>query len=90
MMDAKGTLYGTTYYNGSTGYGTAYKIGLSGGTWVLTSLYTFGGLLRRLRAHSLVYRRSGNAKLGIVAQRDGTEYEDKEPAQHPNDELLFQ
>ncbi len=43
MMDAKGTLYGTTYYNGSTGKGTAYKIGSSGGgAWTLTTLYAFG------------------------------------------------
>lgn len=42
IMDAKGALYGTTYYNGTTGWGTAYKIAPSGSSWVLTTLYTFG------------------------------------------------
>ncbi len=42
MLDAKGNFYGTTYYNSSTGYGTAYKLGLIGQNWVTTTLYTFG------------------------------------------------
>ena len=38
----KGDLYGTTYYNSSTGRGTAYKLSHAGTGWVLTTLYTFG------------------------------------------------
>ncbi|HUI84853.1 MAG TPA: choice-of-anchor tandem repeat GloVer-containing protein [Candidatus Binatia bacterium] len=42
LLDARGNIYGTTYYNGSTGWGTVYKLGPAGDGWVLTTLYTFG------------------------------------------------
>ena len=41
-MDAGGNFYGTTYYNGSTGWGTAYKLAPAGSGYVLTTLYTMG------------------------------------------------
>jgi uncharacterized repeat protein (TIGR03803 family) len=49
VMDASGSLYGTTYSGGGTGCdygvgcGTVFKLTRSGGNWAYTSLYDFMG-----------------------------------------------
>src|SRR5207245_1114587 len=40
VADAKGNLYGTTQ-NGGSGYGTAFELKLSGGTYTEVVLHTF-------------------------------------------------
>ncbi|HUK74100.1 MAG TPA: choice-of-anchor tandem repeat GloVer-containing protein [Candidatus Bathyarchaeia archaeon] len=42
MMDANGNFYGTTYYNGTTGWGTVYKLSPQSSGYVMTTLYTMG------------------------------------------------
>jgi hypothetical protein len=42
--DAKGRLYGTTYFGGIHGSGTIYQMHMSsGGTWTETLVYSFRG-----------------------------------------------
>ena len=42
LFDATGNLYGTTYYGGTNGLGTAYKLSLEGNRgWSETVLYSF-------------------------------------------------
>src|SRR6266566_1649856 len=41
IMDGTGNLYGTTYYGGSHGLGTVFKLGPSGSGWTHTVLYSF-------------------------------------------------
>jgi uncharacterized repeat protein (TIGR03803 family) len=44
-MDAAGNLYGTTYSDGTHGYGSVFKVAPQhDGTWLLTDLYDFTGL----------------------------------------------
>lgn len=40
-IDSSGNLYGTTFYGGLYGYGAAFKLSPSGGTWTETVLYNF-------------------------------------------------
>ena len=40
-IDASGNLYGTTVEGGTYGWGTAYKLSSSSGTWEETTLYNF-------------------------------------------------
>jgi uncharacterized repeat protein (TIGR03803 family) len=45
-MDAAGSLYGTTYQDGTYHLGSAFKLTLSGGSWIYTDLHDFdtGGI----------------------------------------------
>ena len=43
FMDAAGNLYGTTYSDGTYGYGSVFKLTPSGGGWTYTSLHDFAG-----------------------------------------------
>jgi len=43
LMDASGSLYGTTHCDGANNAGTVYKLTNSGGTWTYHSLYVFSG-----------------------------------------------
>jgi uncharacterized repeat protein (TIGR03803 family) len=75
IFDRSGNLYGTTYYGGSAGVGTVYKLSPAGnGTWKQTVLYTFldgadgghpGGLLMDA-AGNLYGATSGHNTLGSV------------------------
>jgi|SRR5271166_333100 len=42
-MDAHGNFYGTTYYGGTHGYGTVFRMTLHGSSWILSPLYSFSG-----------------------------------------------
>ncbi len=42
-MDAGGSLYGTTYYDGAYGWGSIFKLTPSNGGWTYTSLHDFTG-----------------------------------------------
>jgi uncharacterized repeat protein (TIGR03803 family) len=42
-MDATGNLYGTTFMDDSSGYGSVFKLTLSGNNWVYTDLHDFTG-----------------------------------------------
>jgi uncharacterized repeat protein (TIGR03803 family) len=41
VMDAQGNLYGTTSQDGANGGGTVFELSPSGGSWNLTTLYSF-------------------------------------------------
>ena len=43
IFDADGNLYGTTSTGGTYGFGTVFKLTLSGGEWSETVLYSFAG-----------------------------------------------
>lgn len=43
VADGLGNLYGTTYYGGTSGNGTVYRLSLSNGTWSETGMYSFRG-----------------------------------------------
>ncbi len=42
-MDAVGNLYGTTYGDGTHGFGNVFKLTHSNGSWTYTSLHDFTG-----------------------------------------------
>ena len=42
-MDAAGKLYGTTFFDGSAGYGSVFELTPSGGNWIYTDLHDFTG-----------------------------------------------
>ena len=44
-IDAAGRLYGTTYFGGSGGGGTAFRLSRAGSGWVLSTLYSFNGTI---------------------------------------------
>jgi uncharacterized repeat protein (TIGR03803 family) len=43
ISDSTGALYGTTHDGGAYGYGTVFKLSVSGGIWTETVLYNFTG-----------------------------------------------
>ena len=43
VFDSAGNLFGTTSGAGSSGYGTAFELSPSGGSWTFTSLFSFNG-----------------------------------------------
>ena len=70
-MDAAGNFYGTTYCDGTHGYGSVFKVAPEqDGTWLLTDLYDFTGLDDgRWPIGSVVIDASGN--LWGTASRGG-------------------
>lgn len=61
ISDAKGRLYGTTYYGGANGVGSVYRLSNQGGTWQEEVLYSFaGGKDGSLTTTTLVFDKSGN------------------------------
>ena len=42
-MDRAGNLYGTTYYGGTSGYGTVFKLTRHNSGWIFTTLFSFRG-----------------------------------------------
>lgn len=60
-MDAAGNLYGTTIGDGAYGYGAAFKLTHSGGSWNYTSFHDFtGGTDGGTPTCSLVFDASGS------------------------------
>ena len=43
ILDKAGNIYGTTFGGGDNGGGTVYELSPSGGSWTLTTLYSFSG-----------------------------------------------
>ena len=43
LQDAAGNLYGTTFGEGTHGYGSVFKLTPSNGNWIYTDLYDFTG-----------------------------------------------
>jgi uncharacterized repeat protein (TIGR03803 family) len=43
LQDAAGNLYGTTFSEGTHGYGSVFKLTPSNGNWIYTDLYDFTG-----------------------------------------------
>jgi uncharacterized repeat protein (TIGR03803 family) len=61
IMDASGSLYGTTHCDGANNAGTVYKLTYLGGTWIYHSLYVFTGGSDGLYSFSnLVFDANGN------------------------------
>jgi uncharacterized repeat protein (TIGR03803 family) len=59
VFDPTGNLYGTTIYGG-TGVGTVYELSPSGGGWMESLLYTFGGNEGAYPVSSLTLDEGGN------------------------------
>jgi uncharacterized repeat protein (TIGR03803 family) len=62
IFDAAGNLYGTTQAGGTYGFGTVFKLTLSGGEWSETVLHSFAGYPAdgATPEGSLVFDKSGN------------------------------
>jgi uncharacterized repeat protein (TIGR03803 family) len=61
LMDASGSLYGTTHCDGANSAGSVYKLTPASGTWTYTSLYEFTGGSDGLYSFSnLVFDQHGN------------------------------
>lgn len=61
VMDSTGSLYGTTYMDGTYGYGAAFKLTRSNGGWTYTSFHDFtGGSDGANPTCSLVFDANGN------------------------------
>lgn len=61
MVDAHGNLYGTTKQGGSLGLGTVFELSPgSGGSWVESVLFNFGGTLGAFPVAGLIFDASGN------------------------------
>src|SRR5580704_2871147 len=43
VLDQGGRLYGTTYFGGTYGNGTVYRVARAGSGWIATGLYSFQG-----------------------------------------------
>jgi uncharacterized repeat protein (TIGR03803 family) len=79
VMDAAGSLYASTNYEGAYNAGTVFKLTPSGGSWTYTLLYTFtGGSDGESPGGGLLFDQNGNL-YGIAvrggAQGDGTVWE---------------
>ncbi len=60
-MDIAGALYGTTYMDGTYGYGNVFKLTHSGEGWTYTSLYDFrGGSDGGLPVSNVMFDANGN------------------------------
>jgi len=65
IADSSGNLYGVTSQGGSHGYGTVFKLTLSGSSWKETVLYNFptgasGGTYSYANPSNLIFDASGN------------------------------
>ena len=61
VMDASGSLYGTTWGGGVNGLGAVFKLTLSNGIWIYTSLHDFtGGIDGQNPASNLILDGNGN------------------------------
>lgn len=61
IFDATGNLYGETYYGGTHGLGTVFKLSpAAGGTWTETVLYNFSGPDGSYPWQSLTFDAAGN------------------------------
>ena len=69
VFDNQGNLYGTTNSGGSGGGGTVFKLTPTGGSWTLTTLYSFSGMAGSYA--SLAIDASGN--LYGTTYRDGAD-----------------
>lgn len=71
VMDAGGTLYGTTLVDGAFGFGAVFKLSPSNGNWTYTSLHDFtGGSDGGYPYSNLVF--DGNGNLYGTASSGGT------------------
>ena len=61
VADAQGNFYGTTYYGGSYGFGTVYRLTRgSSGKWAQTVIHNFTGLTDGYQPNSLAIDAAGN------------------------------
>lgn len=67
VMDAAGSLYGTTNYDGANGLGNVFKLTPSGSGWTYTSLHDFDGYTGVFCYSSIVLDAHGNL-YGTVSQ----------------------
>src|ERR1700688_2854327 len=61
VADAQGNFYGTTFYGGSYGFGTVYRLTRnSSGKWAQTVIHNFTGLTDGYQPNSLAIDAAGN------------------------------
>jgi uncharacterized repeat protein (TIGR03803 family) len=60
VLDQAGNLYGTTASDGPNGGGTVFELSPSGGSWTLTTLYSFTGSGSQVGPTSLLMDAAGN------------------------------
>jgi uncharacterized repeat protein (TIGR03803 family) len=77
-MDAAGSLYGTTFYDGAYGYGSVFKLAPADGSWTFTSLHDFTGGTD-----------GGNPISNIVFDADGNLYGTASQGGAYNDGVIF-
>ncbi len=71
-MDAAGNLYGTTYYGGSKGAGTVFKMTRRNGSWTFSPLYSFKGGDDGVSPGGRVVIGPNGTLYGTTAQGGGT------------------
>ena len=59
-MDAAGNLYGTTYWEGTHGVGSVFRLTPSGGGWKYSDIYDFTGGSDGLHPESVTVDANGN------------------------------
>jgi len=62
-IDRAGNIYGTTFYGGTTGQGTVFKMSRRGSSWTIAPLFIFSG-----------DKNGGNPANGVVLGADGSLY----------------